>query len=44
MTRKGRQMGMGIGMLGGSGLAALYGVGCVLACAIIALSGVIRKR
>jgi uncharacterized protein (DUF58 family) len=28
-------------MLGGSGLAALYAVGCLLACAIIALSGVL---
>lgn len=28
-------------MLGGSGLVALYGVGCLLACAIIAISGVV---
>ena len=41
MTRKGKQAGIGAGMLGGSGLIALYGVGCLLACAIIAISGVV---
>ena len=41
MTRKGKQAGAGAGMLGGSGLIALYAVGCLLACAIIALSGVV---
>lgn len=41
MTRKGKQAGVGIGMLGGSGLIALYGVACLLACVIIALSGVV---
>jgi hypothetical protein len=41
MTRKGKQAGMGAGLLGGSGLAALYGVGCLIACAIIAISGVV---
>jgi Flp pilus assembly protein TadB len=41
MTRKGKQAGSGIGMLGGSGLVALYGIGCLLACAIIAISGVL---
>jgi Flp pilus assembly protein TadB len=41
MTRKGKQAGAGAGMLGASGLIALYAVGCLLACAIIALSGVI---
>jgi uncharacterized membrane protein YqjE len=38
MTRKGKQAGMGAGMLGASGLIALYGVGCLIACAIIAIS------
>ena len=38
MTRKGKQAGVGIGMLGGGGLVALYGVGCLIACAIIAIS------
>jgi uncharacterized membrane protein YqjE len=41
MTRKSKQAGLGIGMLGGSGLVALYGMGCLLACAIIAISGVL---
>jgi hypothetical protein len=41
MTRKGKQAGVGIGMLGGSGLVALYSVGCLLACVIIAISGVV---
>jgi hypothetical protein len=41
MTRKGKQAGIGAGMLGGSGLIALYGVGCLLACAIIAISGAV---
>jgi membrane protein len=38
MTRKGKQAGTGIGMMGGGGLIALYGVGCLIACAIIGLS------
>ena len=41
MTRKGKQAGLGAGLLGGSGLVALYGVGCLIACAIIAISGVV---
>jgi hypothetical protein len=41
MTRKGRQAALGAGSLGGSIVIALYGVGCLIACAIIALSGVI---
>jgi hypothetical protein len=41
MARKGKRAGVGAGMLGGSGLVALYGVGCLIACVIIALSGVL---
>jgi uncharacterized membrane protein YqjE len=41
MTHKGKQAGVGAGMLGGSGLIALYAIGCLLACVIIAISGVI---
>ena len=41
MTRKGKQAGAGAGMLGGGGLIALYGLGCLIACAIIAISGVV---
>jgi uncharacterized membrane protein YqjE len=38
MSRKGKQAGLGIGMLGSSGIIALYAVGCLLATAIIAIS------
>jgi|SRR5579875_121032 hypothetical protein len=41
MTRKGKQAGAGAGMLGGGGLLALYGVGCLIACAILAISGAV---
>jgi|GraSoiStandDraft_5_1057265.scaffolds.fasta_scaffold211266_2 hypothetical protein len=41
MTRKGKQAAVGAGMFGASGLVAFYGVGCLLACAIIAISGVV---
>jgi hypothetical protein len=42
MTRKGKQAGIGAGMLGGSGLIALYAVGCLLACAILAIGRVVE--
>jgi uncharacterized membrane protein YqjE len=41
MTRKSRQAGLGAGMMGGSALVALYGVGCLIACLIIAISGAV---
>src|ERR1700760_3004247 len=41
MTRKGKQAGLGVGMFGGAGLIALFGVGTLVACAVIALSLVI---
>ncbi len=41
MTSKGKQAAVGAGMFGTSGVVALYGVGCLLACAIIAISGVV---
>jgi uncharacterized membrane protein YqjE len=41
MTRKGKQAGLGVGLLGGGGVVALYGVGCLLACVIIAISAVV---
>src|SRR6202046_4127293 len=41
MTQKGKQLGIGAGAFAGSGLSALYAVRCLLACAIIALSGVV---
>ena len=42
MTRKGKQAGLGAAMFGGGGLIALYGVGCLIACAIIGLSHVVQ--
>jgi hypothetical protein len=42
MTRKGKQAGIGAGMFGVSGLVALYGVGCLLACAILGISRVLE--
>ena len=41
MTGKGKQAALGAGMFGVSGVVAIYGVGCLLACAIIAISGVV---
>jgi uncharacterized membrane protein YqjE len=43
MTRKGKQAGLGAAMLGAGGLTALYGVACLLACVVIALSGPWRR-
>jgi uncharacterized membrane protein YqjE len=42
MSRKGREAGKGMGMMGGGGLVALYGVACLIACAIIAISHVLQ--
>ena len=41
MTSKGKQAAFGTGMFGISGVIAVYAVGCLLACAIIALSGAV---
>jgi hypothetical protein len=41
MTRKGKQAGVGIGMLAGSGGIAFYGIGCLIACAVIAIATVL---
>jgi len=41
MTSKGKQAAVGAGMFGASGLVALYGVGCLIACAVIAISGAV---
>ena len=38
MGTKAKQAGKGAGMLGGGGLVALYGVACLIACVIIAIS------
>ncbi len=41
MTRKGKQAGIGVGMFGGSAIIALYGLGCLIACAVIGISRVL---
>ncbi len=41
MTRKAKRIGRGAGMFGGSGLVALYAIGCLLAAAIIGLASVL---
>jgi hypothetical protein len=38
MGGKAKQAGKGAGMLGGGGVVALYGVACLVACVIIAIS------
>jgi hypothetical protein len=40
-AQKGKQIGIGAGAFAGSGVIAVYAVGCLLACAIIAISGVV---
>ena len=42
MTSKAKRAGSGAGMMGGGGLIALYGVACLIACAVIALSHVLQ--
>jgi Putative Actinobacterial Holin-X, holin superfamily III len=41
MTSKGKQAALGAGMFGASGIVAVYGVGCLVACVIIAISGAV---
>jgi hypothetical protein len=41
MTRKGKQAGLGAGLLGGGGVVGLYALGCLIACAVLAISGVV---
>ena len=42
MTGKAKKGAMGAGLFGSSGVLALYGAGCLIACVIIALAGVMR--
>jgi hypothetical protein len=39
MTQKGKKAGLGAGLFGGAGLFALYGLGCLIAAAILGLAG-----
>jgi hypothetical protein len=41
MTRKGKQAGLGLGLFAGSGGIAVYGLGCLIACAVIAIATVL---
>jgi uncharacterized membrane protein YqjE len=42
LQEKGKRMGMGAGMFGGAGLVALYGVGALIAAAIVGLGTLIE--
>jgi uncharacterized membrane protein YqjE len=42
MSGKAKTAGKGAGLFGSSTVMALYGAGCLIACAIIALAGVMR--
>lgn len=39
LTAKGKRAGAGAGLFGGAGMFALYGVGCLIAAAILGLAG-----
>jgi uncharacterized membrane protein YqjE len=41
MTGKGKQAGLGVGLLGAGGLIGLYAAACLLVCVVIALSGAV---
>jgi len=41
MTEKGKRAGMGVGLFGGAGLLAAYGVGCLIAAAVLGLALVV---
>ena len=43
LTEKGRHAGRGAGMFGGAGLVALYGVGALVAAAVLGLATVIES-
>jgi uncharacterized membrane protein YqjE len=39
MTQKGKKAGIGAGLFGVAGIIALYGLGCLVAAAVLALAG-----
>lgn len=39
MTQKGKKFGFGAGLFGGAGLLAVFGLGCLVATAVLALAG-----
>jgi uncharacterized membrane protein YqjE len=38
MTEKGKKAGLGVGLFGGAGVIALYGLGCLVAAAVLGLA------
>jgi uncharacterized membrane protein YqjE len=38
MAEKGKRAGLGVGLFGGAGLIALYGLGCMIAAAVLGLA------
>ena len=41
LTEKGKRAGIGAGLFGGAGLVALYGVGCLVAAAVLGLAAAV---
>jgi uncharacterized membrane protein YqjE len=39
MKQKGKRAGLGVGLFGGAGLLSLFGLGCLVAAAVLALAG-----
>ena len=39
MTQKGKKAGLGVGLFGGAGVIALFGVACLIAAAVLGLAG-----
>jgi len=39
MTEKGKKAGIGVGLFGATGILAVYGLGCLVAAAVIGLAG-----
>jgi Putative Actinobacterial Holin-X, holin superfamily III len=39
MAAKGKKAGIGVGLFGGAGLISVYGLGCLVAAAVLALAG-----
>lgn len=39
LTEKGKRAGLGAGLFGGAGIFAVYGLGCLIAAAILGLAG-----
>ncbi len=42
LTEKGKRAGLGAGLFGGAGVFAVYGLGCLVAAAILGLAGPVK--